>query len=232
MKPGPALVTALIVTLLLGIFFSPITAVSRVQVEGARPVDRQTIEGVLRKLNAIPWAVVNVRWVETRVQQIQAVEHARYSQNIFGRGRLEVVYRTPVARVKGKQSVAMDGAGVMFLSSEAAPDLPVVVRPDSAKDLPMTLAGGFPAGQVAELAIRAKQFAPQSNLVIWFNNRGAVCLNVGTCLLILGSCDDLDAKFRALKKLIEQQPDLLGQLDNLNLTEPSHPATTYKRQRT
>lgn len=232
MKPGPLLTLAFVFVLATGLAYSPLTSLTKVSVLGVQPSDKATVEDILSTLNGIPWVMVNPRWVETRVQRIQAVDRAHYSQNIFGRGRLEIAYRTPVARVTGARGLGLDAAGVMFEMDSLSTDLPILIRPDAAKELPMTVVSGFPSSSVASLAIQARQMEPREKLIIWFNDRGALCLNIGTGLVILGSCDDLDRKLRSLKEILDEQPGLLAKLESLNLTEPSHPAKTYKRSRT
>lgn len=230
-KPGPILVLAVLFVLITGVLYSPLTSLSKTTVVGARPSDQSQLQEIMNHLNGIPWIMVNPRWVETQVQRIEAVDHANYSQNIFGRGSLNIAYRVPVARVKGAGPIGLDSTGVMFKTDELPDDLPVVMRPDSAKDLPMTAASGFPSTSVADLALKARQLDPQEKLNIWFNKEGALCLNMGAGLVILGSCDDLDEKLHALKEILTDQPGLLAKLVSLNLTEPTRPATTYKKQR-
>jgi hypothetical protein len=230
-KPGPFLVVAVLVVFISGIFYSPLTSLSKVAVTGAKTMDQAAIQQTLSTLNKIPWIMVNPRWVETRIQRIQSVDHAAYSQNIFGRGHLEVTYRIPVAKVRGATEIGLDAKGVMFETDKVPEDLPSVFRPESAHDLPVAMAAGFPSGSVADLAIKARQLFPKEKLIIWFNKPGFLCLNVDTGLVILGSCDDLDSKLSALKDILDQQPGLLAKLESLNLTEPTHPAKTYKRQR-
>lgn len=224
-KPGPILVLAFLVVFFTGVYYSPITSLSKASVEGARPEDRATIESVLGKLNGIPWTKVKAAVVETGVQQIQAVDHASYSQNIFGRGQLVVHYRIPVARVSANRSIGMDASGVMFETVKLPDNLPLVLRPVSATDLPLSIAGSYPSTIVAQLAMRARTSFPNDPLKISFNKDGALCLNIGAGLVILGASDDLDLKLHTLTDMLEQQPDLLAKFESLNLTEPSHPAT-------
>lgn len=230
-KPAPFLALGLIVALGTGLLYSPLTSLSKVTIEGAAPADRTEIERNLATLNGIPWLQVNPRWVETRVQRIQAVDTVSYSQNPLGRGHLRITYRRPVAKIRAERPLAMDARGVIFETASWPADLPTVTRPPSAKDLTLAIAGGFPGARVAELAVKARQFAPTEKVNIWFNNQGALCLNMDAGLVILGSSEDLDLKLRALKEILEQEPDLLGKVESLNLTEPSHPARTYRRRR-
>jgi len=230
-NPGPILVLAILVVLVTGILYSPLTSISRATVEGARTADKNTIGGILGDLNRIPWIKVNPKWVESQVMRIQSVDHATYSQNIFGRGHLVVAYREPVARIRSSRLVGLDASGVMFETDQLPPDLPLITRPDPARDLPLTIVSGFPSALVADLAVKARQMAPNEKLSIWFDEGGSLCLNMGTGLVILGACDDLDAKLRSLKEFLDLHPGLLAKLDSLNLTEPSHPAMTYKKAR-
>lgn len=230
-KPEPILVLAVVVVFVTGILYSPLTSLSKATVKGARPSDRADIDSILATLNKIPLIMVNPRWVETRVQRIEAVDHAAYSQNIFGRGHLEVFYRTPVARVRGNAPLGLDANGVMFETDSLPDTLPLVIRPDNARDLPLSIAGGFLATDVAQLAQKAHLQYPQEKLIIWFNKAGSLCLNMGTSLVVLGSSDDLDHKLQSLKDILDQQPGLLAKVESINMTDPTHPAKTYKKQR-
>ncbi len=230
-KIKPLLVLGLIIVLLTGLYYSPLTSLSKAAVIGADPADQPQIDAVLSSLNRIPWVQVNSRWVETRIARIEAVDHAIYSQNIFGRGRLEIVYRVPVAHVHGKRIVGLDATGSMYESLSPVPaDIPEVMRPTQAKDLLLSIAGGWASQKVAELAVKAKQEWPSEKLRISFNGEGAVCLNIGDGLVIFGACDDFDKKLQALKDALEKDPNLLSSV-SLNLTDPTHPATgAYKKK--
>jgi len=230
-NPGPILVLAILVVLVTGILYSPLTSLSRVTIDGARTADKNTVEGILADLNRIPWIKVNPKWVESQVMRIQSVDHATYSQNIFGRGHLVVVYREPVARIRSSRLVGLDAYGVMFETDRLSPDLPLVTRPDAARDIPLTIVSGFPSALVAGLAVKARQMSPKEKLSIWFDKGGSLCLNMGTGLVILGACDDLDAKLHSLEEFVDQQPGSLAKIESLNLTEPSHPVVTYKKAR-
>jgi cell division septal protein FtsQ len=172
---GPFLVLAVIAVFISGIFYSPLTSLNKVIVVGARPAHVNAIEAILSdKVNVknIPWARMNPRWVETQVQRIQAVDHADYSQNIFGRGRLEVFYRVPIARIRAEEKIGMDANGVMFKTDDLPVELPLVVRSDTAKDLPVSIMSGFPSKKVADLAVMARKMKPAEKLTISFDKAG------------------------------------------------------------
>ncbi|HTQ12017.1 MAG TPA: FtsQ-type POTRA domain-containing protein, partial [Fimbriimonadaceae bacterium] len=226
--PGPILLIGILFVFVAGMLYSPLTSLSHVQIVGARSVDQATIESILGDLNGIPWIKVSGRSVEARVMRIEAVDHATYSQNVFGRGRLVVSYRVPVARIRSGKPVGLDATGVMFMTDQLPPDLPVVTRPESANDLPVTIVSGFPSAVVAGLAVKARDMAPHEKLSIWFDQEGSLCLNMGTGLVILGSSDDLDAKLHSLKEILDGQPGLLANLESLNLTDPSRPVMKNK----
>jgi hypothetical protein len=231
LRPGPILLLAVIVVFVTGMLYSPITSISKYEVVGARPIDRPQIEHVMAQLKNVPWLKVNGQKIESDVTRIQAVDSAEYSQIIFGRGRLTVKYRTPIAVIKSNRKIGMDAKGVLFVTDELPKGLPVVVRPDSANEVPLTVLGPFPSGAIADLAVKARGIDPSAQLTIWFNRDGALCLNIGEAPVIFGAADEIDKKLKALKEILEQEPDLLGNLRSLNLTEPTHPAKTYKKQR-
>jgi hypothetical protein len=228
LRPGPILLMLVLVVFVTGMLYSPITGLSKYEVIGARSVDRPQIERIVGQLKGVPWLKVNGQQIESEVMRIQAVEHAEYSQIIFGRGRLTVKYRTPIAAIKSNRKIGMDAKGVLFLTDELPSGLPVVVRPESASELPLTVLGPFPSGVVADLAVKARTVDPQAQLTIWFNREGALCLNIGEAQVVFGAADEIDKKLKALKEILEEEPDLLGKLKRLNLTEPTHPAKTYK----
>lgn len=231
LKPKPFLILGIVVVLVTGLMYSPISSLSRATLVGVRPADRSRVEKILGALRELPWIQVNNRWVETQAQRIPSVDHAQYSQNIFGRGRLTLSYRVPVARVKANAPTGMDALGVIFRTDEIRTDIPLVVPPPASRAIFLGISGGFAAGRVADLAVKAKAMSPSEKITIWFNGEGALCLNLGEGLVILGSTEELDRKLQALKEIREQQPNILGRLEVLNLTEPSHPAKTYKKLR-
>jgi hypothetical protein len=119
----------------------------------------------------------------------------------------------------------------MFETDQLPDELPLVVRPDSAKALPATVMGGFPGAVVADLAVKARQMSPKEKLTIWFNREGALCMSMTAGLVVFGGSEDLDLKLHTLKELLDERPDMFTDVKTLTLTDPSHPATTYKKQR-
>lgn len=222
---------AVFVVFVSGIYYSPITSLSKYEVVGARSVDRPRIDTIVGKLKSVPYFRVNGHQVESEVRQIEAIDRAEYTQNIFGRGRLTVAYRTPIAIVKSTRKIGMDAKGVLFETDALPAKLPTVVLPESATELPLTMLGPFPSGAVVELATRAKEIDSQASYTIGFDSKGALCLNVGRSKVIFGAADEIDKKLKALKEILDEEPNLLKDVQSLNLTEPSHPARTYKKQR-
>lgn len=231
LNPGPIIVLALIVVLVSGMLYSPITSLSKYEVVGAHDIDKVRMESIVSRLKGVPWVKVNGKQVESEVMQIQGVESSEYSQNIFGRGRLTVKYRTPVALIRANRKIGLDTRGVVFETDSLPTGLPTVVRPESASLLPLTVAGAFPSRTVAEVAVKAQGMFPKKTVTVWFNRKGALCVNLDKAQVVLGAADEIDKKLKALKEILDQEPDLLDKLESLNLTEPTHPAKTYKKQR-
>src|ERR1044072_9499985 len=126
LNPGPLIVLALIVVVVSGMMYSPISRLTKYQVIGVHPVDRPVIDAIVGRLDKVPWLKVNGKQIESSVMQIQGIEAAEYSQNIFGRGRLTVKYRTPIASVRSNRKIGMDARGVLFGTDSLPPGLRVV----------------------------------------------------------------------------------------------------------
>ena len=87
----------------------------------------------------------------------------------------------------------------------------------------LTYAGTWQPSSIAALAVYAHEKYPGKDIRIEMNQRGVVCLNIGSGRVILGSCDDLDKKLKVLESRLQKNPQELDGENVLVLTLPSNP---------
>jgi hypothetical protein len=126
--------------------------------------------------------------------------------------------------------MAMDRQGVIYRTAEVSADLPEIILP-APPPTTLTIAGSSPVGRLAQLALKIKQIEPKESLKISYNRDGALCLRIRNGLVILGSTDDFENKLRILQDFREQNPGVLDGLQSFDLTAPSAPVKTYKKER-
>lgn len=229
LRAAPCLWLLLIVNIGLGICFSRITSIVRVRTEGVKVFDQARIEGILAGLKDIPCLRVDSHVVESEVMAGPDIDNAEFTRNVFGNALLSVRYRTPVAKLGDNGSEALGPDGVLFHASELPPDLPELDLPNSGPPTLAALAGNWQPRSLATLAIYARNHYPRAETKIEVDRRGAVCLNIGSGRVVLGSCDDLDLKLKTLESRLQRNPQELDQVEELNLTTPSMPAVVPKK---
>ena len=221
---GPIFAVILAANMVLALLFSPLTALRKVRVEGAPDWDQTRLEGLMSRLKGVPCAMINPYRVESDAMQEPQVRSARFARNLFGSAVLEVGYRQPVAVLADERGVAISIEGVPFECRHLPDGLPVV-KIDGEKPIGMrTIAETWPVVPVARLAVKASILFRGEPLSIELGKGNAVCLNMGAGQVILGSCNDIDAKLAALEKLLAQKPALLSEVQSLNLSVPTSPS--------
>ncbi len=214
----------LVANVVLGLALSRITSPVKVRAENIPAFDQPRITEILEKLSDIPSRQVNSRAVESKVMSLPDVDQAELTTNIFGNALLKVVYRRPVATLASRPKVALDSDGTLFESSEIPDGLPQLELPSGGPPTMATFAGNWQPTSLAALSVYALAKYPKSLLRIQVDQRGAVCLNIDSGRVILGSCDDLDLKLKTLESRLQKNPQELTENVELNLTVPSVPA--------
>lgn len=227
---------AILIVLLMGnfatgLFFSPITAATSIRVEGAESGDvvaLAIIRNKLALLRDVPYVQADQARIEDGLlSQIERLETVDLSTNLFGRGVLKIRYRQPVATIAGSESLKLSRRGDLYKDRRPLTGLPAVELPAGA--LHPNLTFGFPAdlkaisrlGEFAiEMGIAEKTVIKVEEVGrLWFNREGGAAV-------ILGSSDNLDAKLSRLRRYLNENPNGLSQIKELNLTSPEHPAVT------
>ncbi len=225
----PTLWILLILNVSAGLMFSQITSIVRVRTVGVKAFDRDRIQLILNGLKDTPCFRIDSRVVETAVMNSPDVDKAEFTRNVFGNALLTVRYRVPVAKLESVDEEALSIDGVLFRASELPLDLPTLRLPRGGPPTLVGLAGNWQPQSLAALSVYARQHYPKIESKISVDARGVVCLNIGSGRVILGSCDDLDVKLKTLESRLQRNPQELDQVQELNLTSPTVPATVPKK---
>lgn len=222
---GPVLTFLLIVNVTAGIFASRMTSIVKVRVEGAQADDQARIRALLQRIHSQPALQLNRLVTESRVMERSAVSKVEMTRNIFGRARLHVSYRKPVAKIGKMSGAALSREGVIFQTNESLSALPVVYPPEAGTKPVMTIAGPWRPAEVAGLASELSNFSERQVVEISALDDGGLCLNIGSKFAVeLGLPEALDEKIDYLRRQIENDPALIVSGQTLNLVSLERPA--------
>jgi hypothetical protein len=217
----------LVINVVAGLLFSPITAANHVNVVGAKPSDVKRIENELQWLKGRPCLRVNGESVEEQIMRRPDVHTAELSQNVFGRGELKVTYYEPVALVNGAKNVVLTKTGFLCAMPDPPAGLPALQLFDGGASPAFGVTTNWEPQKVADVCERAIKQGLVKNLSIGVTVSGQVCLNSGvTGRVVLGAPDELDEKFEKIRAILTAKPDLLDKGVQLVLTSPSKPVTS------
>ncbi len=232
LKPEPLLWIGVFFSVLLGLNFSPLTQARIVRVQGANDFEEAAIRSVLQQVRRLPAWRVPIQRVESRIQEIESVAAASYSQNLFGRGVLKVTSRRPVAVIglaaEGPRvALSSDGTLYTHAGSIKAPipelRLSPVMRVPS-----MGLMARWESGRIANLCEELSKFFPETQFAVEVTDRGVISLyvlGIGT-RIVLGPSEGWKAKLEALSRMLSEESDLFKRNSEVNLTVPTSPMVT------
>lgn len=214
----------LTVVVLVGVFFSPVTSIRHVRIEGALPDDHDRLTEIVQSVRDVPCARVNAREVESRAMASSDVRTAEFSRTPFGSAVLKIAYRSPVARLMGSPNVLLSQEGILYPSSQVTEGLPIVQLEKGGPPTLVTFAATWQPTLVAKLAVESKKIFPTGEVRIQQEDGGRMCLNVGSERVILGDLRELDKKLDVLRQRIASFPTELSENAALDLTSPDNPA--------
>ncbi len=222
---GPILTLLLIGNLVAGVFHSRITSIVKVRVEGAQPDDEHRVRALLQRIHSQPALQLNKRVTESALLERTAVSKVEMTRNIFGRARVSLSYRRPVAKIGGMAGMALSREGVLFQTSQDLSGLPILVLPEEALKPALTIAGPWRPSEVGGLASELANFSGRQVVEISVLANGGLCLNIGSKFAVeLGLPEALDDKVDYLRRQIENDPALLVSGQTLNLVSLDRPA--------
>lgn len=226
LKPAPILVLLLIANVAAGIAYSPLTSITKVRVVGAEPFDRPRLQTALQTLTGRPCNQVQPRDVETEALQIPEALDSDFARNIFGHAELKMHYRTPVARLEAHPDQLLDISGQLYSSRQVVSVLPALRLPPENMFPLMSFMQCWPSKSIAEVCAHLPRQIPREGIVLEVMSRGELCLNIGQSgRIVFGSTGQIDEKLNKLEALLKENPRLLTETKELNLTAPSHPVS-------
>ncbi|MCW5941226.1 MAG: hypothetical protein KIS66_03280 [Fimbriimonadaceae bacterium] len=205
----------------VGLMTSPLTSATKVAVEGAEPFDRDRIAKELRPLEGQPWSAGAGAKVQTKVLALPDVRTARLSQNLFGRGLLQLTYRDAVAQLDKAPGMVLASDGTVYLSTRKWEGLPLLSL-DPVLQKPIV---GFwqpwKPREVANVCRALDRLGSPREFAVRVDARGAVCLNRQSGgSIVLGSTEDLDAKLDKVREALREEPTLLRPGFEFDVTVP------------
>lgn len=210
----------------VGLLFSPATAATKVAISGGEAADSRFLIQTCQSLKDTPCLRIDPDALEDRTLANQRIKKARLSRNLFGRARLSLTYREPVALVAGsKQVVLADDGRLVDWGTTTKPDtLPVVVSPPAeALRAQVGVGGAWDSRSVARVCELARTTGKDQHTEVIVESTGKVSLNLpGGSRAVLGFPDDLDEKFRRLAELMGTHQRSQNRYE-FNLTMPSRP---------
>ena len=226
LKPAPVLVLLLIANVGAGIAYSPLTSITKVRVVGAEPFDRPRLQSLLQSLTGTPCNQVQPRAVETNALQIPEAFDSDFARNIFGHAELKMQYRQPVARLEAHPDQLLDISGQIYSSRQVVGVLPGLRLPSESILPLMSFMDSWPSKSIAEVCAHLPRQIPRDGVVLEVMSRGELCLNIGQSgRIVFGSTGQIDEKLNKLETLLKENPRLLTETKELNLTAPSHPVS-------
>lgn len=215
----------LLINLAAGAWLSPLTAIRTLRIEGVSELRRGTFLRYAQLLKGRPALNVNPREFESTVLKDAAIENADFRRSPFGSAKLRVFFRRPIAGITGGGGTVVSSDGVLFKVDTRNLDLPKLELHASSLSPTLTLLGPWPGRDIARLIERLPPRLSNKELDVVVDSEGAVCLNITQAARIVwGSADRLEEKLKALESLLSERPNLLENVKELNLTEPSRPA--------
>lgn len=224
-SPTFALWALFVANIWAGASYSPLTKTYRVRTQGVPEYDRARITSILNSVDGVPSAQVNKRKIESEILQNSLYYGAEYSLNIFGRGILKCTQIPPVAKVKSADNLWLFSDGMVAKLPGFQPTgLPQVVPPTTSSTPSSLVVATWESTKTAELCISLKNYFPVTSWTVSVDDSGVISLlGDPSGVVILGSSENLDEKLKKLRDLMQEDPKILQQYSEINLTVPAQP---------
>lgn len=232
---GPILGILLSVNVVVGCYFSGITVLRRVNLEGVRPSERFRLKRTLDSIRGIPALRIDPNVVEGAFLTQSRVKSADFRRNIFGTSHLRLKYREPLLKVSDAKFAFMDADGVIFNDPEVKGEYIRLKLEDKVRLTVAALAGLFDGAFLVQTTSEIQKRLvsgerPANSLEIEISEAGGVVLNMREGKVILGSHDNMPAKINELVQLLRTRPNLFELALELNLMVPDKPHIKLRKR--
>ena len=232
---GPILAALLTVNIMLAGFSSKLTCIRTINLEGVRNSERLRLERLANDIKGIPALKVDPRVVESPFMNETRIQNADFRRNVFGVGRLILVYRKAVASITGCKHTFIDESGVIFTDPEEKSAMPSILLQDQIKVTVMALCGVTNYKHVAELVGIVRASFPETlsganPVEIEVQETGGLCLNMNSGIVILGTNENMTQKVEKLKQVFQENPDIFIENISINMMNPNNPQKTKRKK--
>jgi hypothetical protein len=232
---GSIFSTLLTINVLAACFWSKVTAIRSINLDGVRNSERLRLNRIANDIKGIPALKVDPRVVESPFMNESRIKNADFRRNIFGVARLTLLYRTAIASISGSKDTFLDDTGVIFTDPEEKSVLSPILLQDKIKVSVMAISGVINFKQLADLVQIVRSNLPVSLTggippEIEVQETGAVCLNMNGGIVILGTSEDLEEKIGKLKQALLDNPNLFKDNISINMMRPSLPQMTPRKK--
>lgn len=210
-----------VVNVAVGVMFSPLTAATKVAVVGAESFDRERIAKELGALAGQPWSAGTATTIQGKLLDLPDVRTAHLSQNVFGRGLLELTYRDAVAQLDKAPGMVLGSDGTVYLSARTWEGLPVLSLDPVLQRPIVGLWQPWKPREVAAVCRALERIGSPREFQVTVDARGVVCLNRKTSgRIVLGSTEMLTQKLDKVREALREEPGLLKPGFEFDVTVP------------
>lgn len=217
---------ALLIVVILGLRFSLLTQLTQVTIRSNSTDDIKRLTSIVMQQENIPAMQISKEDMEISVKRNLQVKSVEFISNVFGRGTLIVEYREPVAMLESSPTFCVDASGVVFPFRGHRPNLLISTKIQQFSPI-LCLSDSSELRDLAQLAANLQVQIPKLAGNLDLDALGRLFFQVtGSARIVFGLGDRLEDKIAVLKKLIEQDPQILHVAKEINLVEPQEPAMT------
>lgn len=204
-----------------GLLFSPLTSATKVAVVGAEPFDRARLAKELRALEGQPWSAGTAIKIQSKLLELPDVSRARLTQNLFGRGLLDIAYRDAVAQLDKAPGMVLASDGTVYLSVRTWEGLPALSLDPVLQKPIVALWQPWKPRAVAAVCRALERLGSPRDFSVRVDARGVVCLNRHAGgRIVLGSTENLDQKLDKVREALREEPGLLKPGFDFDVTVP------------
>ena len=208
-------------SLIVGFVASPLTAPTVVRVRGAEESQHQEVRERLYEVRGKASLLIDADSLEASILSSPEVKSAAFRSNVFGRARLTLENREPVASID--EDTVVDGSGRAFqLGERKRPNLQISASVQDFSTI-ITISDASPLNRLCRVAKKIKESLPKVVGTLEIDDRESIRLRIDDLVVEFGDTSDLDAKVNILASALKENPQRAQQGGSINLVDPEDP---------
>jgi len=212
-------IVAFLAVLIAALVASPLTRLTIVRVSGAAAHDRAWISASLHDVSRTPALLIDVGSLESRLLR-SGVRSASFRRNVFGRARLTLNYRNPVAKMRDGRAVDEIGT-VFFLGERLPPNLQISTKVEDFSTI-LTISDPSPLRKLARLAKKLQVSMPKLAGTLEIDDKEGLSLSIDGLVVEFGDTSRLDRKVQVLADLFREDPQRAAKGGRIILVDPDN----------